>query len=323
MSSYPAGFPPVITTLSPASILSGSAGFTLSVNGQNFGSDAVVFWGTTALITTVVSANQVTAPVTDAMVLASGAVNVTVQSGGQTSNPVPFGILQGPSPLDLCTVKQVKSWLSSNGAPAPADGDDQNLQILITAAGWEWLLRTGNGPSDGVSVPTSSPLVTPCTFSETYDGSGSAQQFLRHWPIVSVESLYINGVQIPQSTAWGVLGWYIDSGMRSLVLRNGTNTSSPVLALSINYYWDAIFDKGTGINRGNVQVNYTAGYSATPPDITEAAIEMVAVNYRRRDWIDQAEQSMAQGAGTVRYRDWELPPRVLRCMKRYMRLAVV
>ena len=324
MSSYPAGFPPVVGTLSPSYALAGGLGFTLTVNGQNFAGSAAIYWGLTALTTTWVSVNQLTAPVTAAQILAAGAVNITVQSTGQISNGYAFGISQGPSPLDLCTVNQVKSWLSSNGAPALADGDDQNIQAIVTGAGIEWLLRTGNGPSDGVTNPTASPLVEPCAFNEWYDGSGSAEQFLRHWPVQSVTLLQINSVQIPQSTGWGSLGWVVGPSQRSIVLRNGSNSASPAPGVGTYYYWnDLTFSKGAGGNRLNINVQYTAGYTATPPDITEACIEMVAVNYRRRDWIDQASQAMAQGAGTVRYRDWELPPRVLKCMRRYARLAPV
>jgi IPT/TIG domain len=326
MSSYPSGFPPVITTLSPSFAIAGGNAFTLTLNGQNFGSDAIVYWGLTAITPVVVSANQLTAAITAAMILAAGAVNVTVASGGFTSQAFPFGVTQGPSPLDLCTVGQVKSWLSANGAPASADGDDNNMQICITSAGYEWLLRTGNGPSDGVSVPATSPFVQVCSFGpEFYDGSGSDQQFLRHFPIVSVQLLQINSVQIPQSNGWGSLGWVISPGMRSLILRNGSNSAQqPNTGSGTYYYWnDLAFTKGSRGNRLNVKVQYSAGYGATPPDITEHCIEMVAATYRKRDFIEQSSQAMASGAGTVRYRDWELSPGILKCMRRYARLAAV
>lgn len=326
MSSYPAAFPPVITSLSPGSAAAGSSGFTLTVNGQNFVTGATINWGGASLTTTFVSANALTAAITAAQILVAGAVNVTVESNGQTSTAVAFGVTAGPSPIDLCTVNQIKSWLSQNGAPANAAGDDDNIQICITAAGLEWMLRLGNAPSDGVTNPTASPLVEPVSFGpEWYDGTGSAEQFLRHWPIQDVTLLQINSVQIPQSTGWGSLGWTIAPHQRSIVLRNGSNNAStpPGANLTNYYWWDQLFTKGGPGNRLNVAVTYIAGFQATPPDITEACIEMVAVNYRRRDWIDQASQAMAQGAGTVRYRDWELPPRVLKCMRRYARLAPV
>lgn len=322
---YPAGFPPVISSLSPAGAVAGGNTFVLTVNGQAFATGATIYWNGAALTTTVVSATVLTASVDASLILLPGAASVTVQLNGLVSQAAAFGITVGPSPLDLCTVGQVKSWLSSNGAPANQEGDDNNIQLCISAAGYEWLLRTGNSPSDGVTNPTASPFVTPVQFNEWYDGSGSAEQFLRHFPIVSVQILQINSVQIPQSTGWGSMGWTVAPHQRSIILRNGSNNAStpPGANLANYYWWDQLFTKGGPGNRLNVNVQYTAGYSATPPDITEACIEMVAVNYRRRDWIDQASQSMAQNAGTVRYRDWELPPRVLKCMRRYARLSPV
>src|SRR5215831_12596781 len=54
---------PAITSVNPNSATAGGTGFTLTVNGANFTSDATVQWSTTALSTTVVNATQVTAAV--------------------------------------------------------------------------------------------------------------------------------------------------------------------------------------------------------------------------------------------------------------------
>ncbi len=67
-----------------------------------------------------------------------------------------------------------------------------------------------------------------------------------------------------------------------------------------------------------VQISYTA--PGTPIDIQLAATQMVAINFKRREWIDQAQQSMG---GSITFRDWELPPEVLSVMNYYSRVAQV
>ena len=102
-----AGTMPAIAEVTPDNANAGSAAFTMTVNGSNFGSKAVVNWnGMAQSTTTFVSANQVTVAIPAAMIAASGTVNITVTnpgtpgtgmygSGGTlpaTSTPVTFTI---------------------------------------------------------------------------------------------------------------------------------------------------------------------------------------------------------------------------------------
>ena len=77
-----AGTVPAIAALSPSSMAAGSPAFTLTVNGSNFNSNAVVNWNGVAQTTTIVSANQVTVAVKAAAVATSGTVAVTVTNPG-------------------------------------------------------------------------------------------------------------------------------------------------------------------------------------------------------------------------------------------------
>lgn len=102
-----AGTMPAISELSPDNANAGSAALTITVNGSNFGSHAVVNWnGMAQSGTTFVSANQLMIAIPASMIAASGTVNVTVTnpgtpgtgmygSGGTlpaTSSPVMFTI---------------------------------------------------------------------------------------------------------------------------------------------------------------------------------------------------------------------------------------
>lgn len=304
---------PTITSFSPVSVLSGGATFTLTVNGTGFGSDVQLSFNGHALATTYVSATQATASIDAAFIAAPGPLPVTATSGSVVSGAVLFPI---SSALDLCTIAQVKSWLSGMGVAAPNGSDDGNIQMCITAAGAEWLWRTGNANNDG-TLPATSPFSAPTAYNEWYDGTGSPRLFVRHAPLVTVTTLTINGVAIPQSSMYGSAGYAIHADGRSLVLRpGGTGAFSTSTYLSGG---GQVFRKGIQ----NINLVSTAGFTAVPPDISLRAAQMVAINYRRRSWIDQTSQAMAQGAGTVRYRDWELPPEILKTMRNYTRTAVV
>lgn len=79
-----AGTMPTVAQLAPASVTAGGAAFTLTVNGTNFGSNAVVNWNGTAQTsnTTFVSGNQLIVAVPAAAIATSGTVSVTVTNPG-------------------------------------------------------------------------------------------------------------------------------------------------------------------------------------------------------------------------------------------------
>jgi IPT/TIG domain-containing protein len=71
---------PAITSMTPVTAVGGSAGFTLTVDGVNFESNAIVRWNGTNLTTTFVSATRLTAMVTATQVVSPGNVSVTVNN---------------------------------------------------------------------------------------------------------------------------------------------------------------------------------------------------------------------------------------------------
>jgi hypothetical protein len=94
--SVPTNPLPAISGLSPAFISSGGTAFTLTVNGSGFISGSTIYWGTSALPTTYVSANQLTAqvPATD---IATGGTTVAITvlnttAAGGTSNSFQFEV---------------------------------------------------------------------------------------------------------------------------------------------------------------------------------------------------------------------------------------
>lgn len=83
---------PQITTLSPSTTLAGGAAFSLAIKGTGFGTDSLVYWGTTTLTTTYDSTTQVTANITTAEIMNAGTVPVYIHSGGMNSNAMSFTI---------------------------------------------------------------------------------------------------------------------------------------------------------------------------------------------------------------------------------------
>ncbi|SHI91508.1 hypothetical protein SAMN02745146_1901 [Hymenobacter daecheongensis DSM 21074] len=86
---------PAITSLSPNTAVAGSAAFTLTVNGTGFITGSVVNFNGAALVTTFVSATQLTAAVPATAVATAGTYNVTVTNaapGGGTSAAATFTV---------------------------------------------------------------------------------------------------------------------------------------------------------------------------------------------------------------------------------------
>ncbi len=102
-----AGTMPAISQIAPTSTTAGGGAFTLTVNGTNFASKAIVNWnGTAQSGTTFVSGNQLMVAVPASAIVAPGTVTITVTnpgtagtgiygSGGtlaETSSPMNFTI---------------------------------------------------------------------------------------------------------------------------------------------------------------------------------------------------------------------------------------
>ena len=86
---------PAISSLSPSTVVAGSAGFTLIVSGSNFVTNSQIVFGGTPLATTFVNSGSLTAAVSASQVATVGAVSVTVVNNGQpsaTSSPATFTV---------------------------------------------------------------------------------------------------------------------------------------------------------------------------------------------------------------------------------------
>jgi hypothetical protein len=83
-----AGTTPTISALNPNDVTAGSAGFTLTIDGANFNSNAQVNWNGNAQTTAFVSGNQLTASVPASLIMSSGSVSITVTNPGNTGTGI-------------------------------------------------------------------------------------------------------------------------------------------------------------------------------------------------------------------------------------------
>lgn len=117
---------PVISTLSPNLIQAGmatSAQIMVTITGTGFGSDSVVGWNATALPTTIVSDTQIAGSVPASYVMAPATNEVTVTSGGNTSQAAIFTVSPGAAIGEITPVSAVA------GGPA--------FTLSVTGVGFE------------------------------------------------------------------------------------------------------------------------------------------------------------------------------------------
>jgi hypothetical protein len=193
------------------------------------------------------------------------------------------GFCMAAAPDDLCTVNDLAAWL-----PNYNHNDDVNLQNLITYGSLQ-ILTYLNRPH--LLASAIGPL------NETYDGNDSDRLLPHFFPIISVASVTVDGVSVSPSIQPSVAGFLWDS--RRVLLRG------------------YVFKRGVQ----NVQVAYTAGYSALPLDLKQAAIEAFALAYRQRTHIGEKSNSMG-GQVTLGFDMSDVPDRSLAVFNQYRRIAL-
>src|SRR5439155_5656588 len=96
---------------------------------------------------------------------------------------------------------------------------------------------------------------------------------LANSPVSAILSLSIDGLSIPPAPSDGGFAAGYSFTPTELALRGYVFTRRPQ----------------------NVIVTYTAGYATTPPDIAQAAIELVSQRYRERSRIGEVSKALGGG----------------------------
>jgi hypothetical protein len=112
---------PSITSVNPATVVAGGSSLTMTVNGAGYENSATVFWNQTALQTTFIRSTQLTASVPTGLISSAGRVQISVNSGGLTSNAVAFTVTGLVVPPITIT--------GLNPTPAPTDNTSVGVQL--------------------------------------------------------------------------------------------------------------------------------------------------------------------------------------------------
>lgn len=126
---------PSLTTLSPASLPSGSPTTTLTLTGQKFVTGATVQFGATALVSTFVSATSLTAVIPVALLTAKGTMSVTVENpapGGGASNSLSFTIVNGAPVLAPIGNKTIPLGSTLTFTAIATDPDNDPVSFAAT-----------------------------------------------------------------------------------------------------------------------------------------------------------------------------------------------
>ncbi|MBS1839297.1 MAG: hypothetical protein JSS69_05885 [Acidobacteria bacterium] len=152
---------PHISSISPVSANSGSATFTLTVNGSGLTGGTIQWNGsTTGVTTTQVSDSQLTASVAASLVAVAGVPKITAQVASQASNSLPFSVLAATPTLTSVT---------PSSTPVQTPNPSTNITVKFIGTGFSSLAKIlWNGAPSGATVaaPTAScPLPTCLTAS--------------------------------------------------------------------------------------------------------------------------------------------------------------
>lgn len=134
-------------------------------------------------------------------------------------------------------------------------------------------------------------------YTETRDGTGSLRMAFAQTPVTAVASVTVGDQTIPPGDAVSTPGFYFTPTM-----------------LYLNGY---AFARGLG----NVQLAYTAGFAATPPEIEQACIELAAFRYRELERVGVASKGLAGETTSFVIKD--LPPSVATILAPWRRVVLL
>ena len=130
--------------LVPTSVAPGSQGFTLTIHGTGFASDAVVNWNGSSVPTSVISSSEVQATIAAADVAKAGTASVTVTNPAKrnrTSNVVYFPIRNKSTKVAF----SIDSHLTASGALVVADFNNDGKPDVAIGNGSVIDVYLGNG----------------------------------------------------------------------------------------------------------------------------------------------------------------------------------
>jgi hypothetical protein len=193
---------------------------------------------------------------------------------------------------DLTTLENVKDYMQITDTSS-----DIVLARLISAFSQHFLSQVNRG------------ALLSATYQESRNGTGGDLMNVLYYPLTAVNSLTVNGINVPASPDGVQAGFVFDQFTIWIV--GSVPGFVPVGGVRR-------FTRG----RQNVQINYIAGYAATPLDVEQAVIDQVTFTLRRSTNLGTTAQTM-QGALTTSFSQKDLAPGVQLVINAYRNRAVV
>jgi len=192
---------PVITSISPSSVIAGGPGFTLTVNGSGFNGNSYVLWNGAQRPTVTINNSQLQAFISNADIATAGTVQVTVV------DPKPFPQQSNPTSLTINSVP-----LTITTASLPTAAVQRPYSAAVTNSGgvapYTWKIASGQLPP-GLALDSTSGAIsgTPgqsgkYAFTAQVSDSSSTPQTASQTLAVNViaTSLLIGTTTLPSGT---------------------------------------------------------------------------------------------------------------------------
>jgi hypothetical protein len=208
--------PPTITSLSPASVISGSGAFTLTITGTNFTSTSATLWNNTKLATTYVSSTQLTAAVSASLITASSTPSITVSTTGGVSSAVTFTV-NPPAPI-ITSLKSASALAGGNSFTLTVCGTNFTSTSTLTFGSTQLAATIISAKQMTVTVPAAliASVGTAAITVTNSTGTSPTANFSIYQPPPTLTSLS------PASTVAG--------GPDFLLTINGTNFDAASVA---------------------------------------------------------------------------------------------
>ena len=182
---------------------------------------------------------------------------------------------------DLTNLASVRAFLA---VPADDTSRDATFASLITSLSARFLTLIDR-------------QLLSASYTDTVGGKGGTVLCLENYPVTLVTSVTVDGDLIPQRPNVKGAGWVLSKGFR--------------IDLAGSY----VFTEGIS----NVVVQYTAGYTAIPVDVSQALNEWVAWVDKIRDRVGLVSQNV--GGETLSYSPYGAPHSVQNVIDSYRRPA--
>jgi uncharacterized protein (TIGR03437 family) len=274
---------PTLTSLSPASVKAGTAGFTLTVSGWNFLPNSVVRWNGADRATSSGGLSRLWASIPAADITATGTAQVTVFTpapGGGTSAPLTVTMTGNPVPV-LSSLKPASAAVGGPGFLLTVNGTG-----FVTGATLRWNgvdrpsnLASGGLVSSILAGDVAAPGIAQVTVANPPPGGGVSNVLpFTIWPTPAVNAGgVVNGASFGAQVAAGSIASVFGTGLAPAIQaadKLPLPTTLGAISVSVNGFAAPLFYVSP--LQINFQVPWEAGVVAQPVSTVTVTVNGVA-----------------------------------------------